>query len=442
MGYGSIWSSDLSTQLISSQLLSTQLNSTSSTPTTSSAPQHPLQIDFKRSIPNSTLTDSINQLSLQPDPLILSQLSLASFSILIDQLFQLTSLLNQHLHFWSILECDRFQAGYYLLHSLPARLYQLTYSGKSSSLLSYIPQPPLFISNLFPQLLLNSSAFAQPSHFLSKISPILLIKHEARLKRQKLEQIHTHLAQRIGGLITSFHKLRNQIQPGDQQPHHDQLVASFGTFVQQMSFIARLDQPLPSSEISSKSIPNLARTLDRLLYQTVPSQKLWLQDALSDLSQPSFISRNWPLLISLPVASYTLTKFAYSYRKTLIYALLNARDTLYGFISGWLIKPFEDILQTLKAGERGGLAIISQDSLPSELASLERMTLDFGREKFGWTDERAAVMAKTVREGNLTELLKVWENEIKVSKFPSTQARSRISYSSLRLWIRPRSAQP
>ncbi|CAH7683595.1 hypothetical protein PPACK8108_LOCUS17234, partial [Phakopsora pachyrhizi] len=58
------------------------------------------------------------------------------------------------------------------------------------------------------------------------------------------------------------------------------------------------------------------------------------------------------------------------------------------------------IIKTLRAGKSSSLEIMSKDGLNSELHSLERMAISFGREKF--------------KQGNLTIILKVWEQEIEL----------------------------
>ncbi|CAH7671131.1 hypothetical protein PPACK8108_LOCUS5893 [Phakopsora pachyrhizi] len=67
------------------------------------------------------------------------------------------------------------------------------------------------------------------------------------------------------------------------------------------------------------------------------------------------------------------------------------RATINGFFKGWVIRPIEDIIKTLRSGKSSSLAIMSKDGLNSELH-----------------------IAQKVREGNLTIVLKVWEQEIEV----------------------------
>ncbi|CAH7673509.1 nuclear control of ATP synthase 2 [Phakopsora pachyrhizi] len=99
------------------------------------------------------------------------------------------------------------------------------------------------------------------------------------------------------------------------------------------------------------------------------------------------------------------------------------RATINRFFKGWVIRPIEDIIKTLRAGKSSSLAIMSKDrgsqlcshnGLSSELHSLERMAIDFGRENFKWNKDKLSQVAQKVREVNLTIVLKVWEQEIEV----------------------------
>jgi len=153
--------------------------------------------------------------------------------------------------------------------------------------------------------------------------------------------------------------------------------------------------------------------LHQLLSNHLPNQQKKLSIRIPTLSPPGFIARNWPWLVSLPVASYTLSTLAYSYRSKILDGFRDAQETFKGFISGWVIRPVEDIIRTLRVGQEGTLAIMTKDSLAPELDSLERMVVEFGRDKLKWTDEELSNLSKSVKEGNLTSVLKVWEQEIK-----------------------------
>ena len=48
-------------------------------------------------------------------------------------------------------------------------------------------------------------------------------------------------------------------------------------------------------------------------------------------------------------------------------AILTARDTIRGFLVGWVVEPLIKILETVRHGEDGTLAIMGSQSLKSDL---------------------------------------------------------------------------
>ncbi|CAH7683886.1 hypothetical protein PPACK8108_LOCUS17679, partial [Phakopsora pachyrhizi] len=80
------------------------------------------------------------------------------------------------------------------------------------------------------------------------------------------------------------------------------------------------------------------------------------------------------------------------------------RATINRFFKGWVIRPIEYIIKTLRAGKSSSLEIMSKDSLNSELH----------KKSLSGTKKKLSQVAQKVRQGNLTIILKVWEQEIEV----------------------------
>ncbi|CAE6451208.1 unnamed protein product [Rhizoctonia solani] len=59
------------------------------------------------------------------------------------------------------------------------------------------------------------------------------------------------------------------------------------------------------------------------------------------------------------------------------------------------------------------MRIISKEGLKSDLDSLERMVISLSTEKFSYTPEQVAQMSEQIRAGDLTEVMKLYENDIK-----------------------------
>jgi nuclear-control-of-ATPase protein 2 len=54
------------------------------------------------------------------------------------------------------------------------------------------------------------------------------------------------------------------------------------------------------------------------------------------------------------------------------------------------------------------------------MQSLERMVADFARDQYKLDDAQVETVMRRVREGDLTMVLKAWEQDIKVRAHPST----------------------
>ncbi|KAA1067025.1 Nuclear control of ATPase protein 2 [Puccinia graminis f. sp. tritici] len=371
--------------------------------------------------------------------ILLIQIVLRSYSTLFESLCHQSFGIKDQIDYWSMIENNRISTVYYLIQSIPLRSIALasqiwaqtrraidqlredeghhnrnrlsTWAGQLYNQAWARPHQAISFSSLFPILSTNSRLLINsPSHsiqFLSTLSPILLTRQEARVKRQALELVHADLAEKIGGLVNGLHSLEDQAQrPAESDIALSGLVSKMCLVASDLDSQAQqpMDRDNPASMIDQ---------LHQLLSSHLPNHPESLKLRISSLSPPGFFVRNWPWLVSLPVFSYALSSLAYSYRSKILDGFRDAKETLKGFISGWVIRPVEDILQTLRAGQEGTLAIMTKDSLAPELDSLERMVVEFGRDKLKWSEEELSKLSESVKEGNLTSVLKVWEQEIK-----------------------------
>lgn len=234
-----------------------------------------------------------------------------------------------------------------------------------------------------------------------------LTTQEARLNRKALQAVHLDMVGRIGRLVNCMKRLEDQIE----EPAESEL-ALVGLVDQMMELTSPLD-PQTGERLAGPKSEGLLDQLRHLLSTQLTNHDEDLRLVVSPFLPPGFLSRNWPWLVSLPMFSYAVTALASRYSSKILAGLRDAQETLKGFISGWVVRPIEDILQTLKAGQKGTLAIMTKDSLPSELDSLERMVVDFARDKFKWNDDQLLELSESAKSGNLTSILKVWEQEIK-----------------------------
>jgi nuclear-control-of-ATPase protein 2 len=102
----------------------------------------------------------------------------------------------------------------------------------------------------------------------------------------------------------------------------------------------------------------------------------------------------------------------WSSRSSLQSYINDAIGTIQGFWKGWVIEPIRGIVNTVRSGGMEG-ALISKEGLKSDLDSLERMVLSLCAEKLKFPPEQLEEIAQHTREGDLTPVLKLYENDMK-----------------------------
>ncbi|KAI8451379.1 ATP synthase regulation protein NCA2-domain-containing protein [Phakopsora pachyrhizi] len=384
---------------------------------------------------------------------LLVQVTLGTFTILLDSLLEQTYKIRDKIEYWSELKSDWLKAACYLLQTFRERIFYsirntFTRLNSLSSLLvqgsgvlttgdegilnsspkrsqtsqshletfsglfscCFLTPLGLFLVRLLPHCFPSIRFIKTWSarDFSSTLSPLLLIKQESRLRCKFLEESYGESVEKIGVLLSTLNELE---------------VVSFlpSPALQWMATMPPLSMILSETLMDSLTMSivgfvpsSKAIQISNLLVKGLPDQKNKFSKSISQLSRPNCLSCNWPWIVALPVSVFTTAKVALSYWQSAIDFMSKFRATINRFFKGWVIRPIEDIIKTLRSGKYSSLAIMSKDGLNSELHSLERMAIDFGREKFKWNKDKLSQVTQKVREGNLTIVLKVWEQEIEV----------------------------
>ncbi|KAK6459932.1 ATP synthase regulation protein NCA2-domain-containing protein [Scheffersomyces coipomensis] len=129
---------------------------------------------------------------------------------------------------------------------------------------------------------------------------------------------------------------------------------------------------------------------------------------------PSVLARYWPvILIGLlygPSQSFKLYSNRY---EILNWIKFNIYDTTIGFFKNWVIKPVNEVLDTLRSDD--SLSITTKESLKSDLDSLERMMLEFVQDNAttSTTDINPADIHNAIQNGDLTLVMNQYESQIR-----------------------------
>jgi nuclear control of ATPase protein 2 len=167
--------------------------------------------------------------------------------------------------------------------------------------------------------------------------------------------------------------------------------------------------PTPNMEIS-EFIPRSVQSLERIS-QLVQIQHFKFEKHFARHARPTFFLRYWPQIaggLFFMMYSYrifTITSVVQYTRKVVI----NVVDTFSSFVKEWLIRPVQDMLNTIRHKD-SSLKIMGHNSLSSDLDSLERMVIQFASEHT--PEVNVAEISSQIRSGDLTTVLQEYEKEI------------------------------
>ncbi|GAA6059532.1 hypothetical protein JCM10212_006030 [Sporobolomyces blumeae] len=273
------------------------------------------------------------------------------------------------------------------------------------------------------------------SLFFLTLSPLALTRQEIAEKRAKIKTERERLASKIGHLTlsTSTSELGKDqdaqsrssvslaillspatgVDASDPPSLEDVRAATWSTLRHLDSVLTVPDSTpsMASMQTPPSSPSDLAQSLLFLLSRTLPAHSASFAASTSPLSRPLFLIRAWPYLLSIPLVTTVAARSIYNHRQSLVQYARDAVETAQRFVVDWVVEPVKKILDTVRGGE--GMALMGRDSLRSDLESLERMVVDFARDEYHLSGPELDALAARVREGDLTTVLKAWEQDIK-----------------------------
>lgn len=162
----------------------------------------------------------------------------------------------------------------------------------------------------------------------------------------------------------------------------------------------------------------LARRLVHVLRNQLPDHARSVSSVISDQGRPSTIVRCWiPCSIALLSGSLSLN-ILLQHRIELFRWIMNIGSTIIDFGSNWVIEPIHKLIGTIRHDDKSEIAIMSKNSLMADRASLERMVVDFVRDRPDLSrdnpsaDDSTAIV-NAVKEGDLTPVLKAYERDLR-----------------------------
>lgn len=257
------------------------------------------------------------------------------------------------------------------------------------------------------------------------LTPLGLTRHEARSKRVNLLKVRDAMAERLGTLALALERAEKDTAKEGLTAVHEEVWER----ITEMQTALLLPELSGDGETVKEDKQDLGSTLNTLLTVSLKRQHEQVSGLLSPaplgLGTPTRLARLWPILILGPVSILAGTRIIMRSWDTIIAKAVDAKETVRGFAINWVYEPCIKLLDTIRTGDQEGV-IMTRESLNSDLQSLERMVSDFSAEKYGLSGPQLEQVAARVREGDLTNVLKIYEDELK------SPLRSAISGSLIR----------
>ncbi|KAG8910942.1 Nuclear control of ATPase protein 2 [Tulasnella sp. 408] len=160
--------------------------------------------------------------------------------------------------------------------------------------------------------------------------------------------------------------------------------------------------------------------LQVLLSATLPTYGSLHDQAMDPLRRPGRFTQLWPKLVLYPPLAYFTFKLLFNSTAEFFETMKEAKETVIGFWNGWVVEPIVGILNTVRGSPDDSPMVVSKEGLHSdmdanvaELQSLERMVLSLASEKLNYTAEQLEDLSIAVRQGDLTPVLRIYEQDIK-----------------------------
>ncbi|KZV73795.1 NCA2-domain-containing protein [Peniophora sp. CONT] len=271
----------------------------------------------------------------------------------------------------------------------------------------HTPLPTPAILSLAESKSAASSLVHAFTHFFKSIPffltlPLELTRQECAVKRKELEALRDSRAEVLGTLTLRRDYLATALRSGEIKG------AKLHSFVESVN-------QLVAGEKYGRSPKDIApsQLLATALNETLPAHvALHRSQMQGGLTRPGRWTLRWPRLVLGPPLLLLGIRQAFASRETLATVAHDAVETLHRFYHGWLLDPSKDILHTVRSGGEEGV-IVQKESIDADLQSLSRMALDLARDKLGYGQEQLATLADKVRRGDLTPILEIYEADIK-----------------------------
>ncbi|KAG0226785.1 Nuclear control of ATPase protein 2 [Actinomortierella wolfii] len=154
--------------------------------------------------------------------------------------------------------------------------------------------------------------------------------------------------------------------------------------------------------------------LRQLIQGSIPNYLKATERQAQQYYRPGWLTRFWvPALVGYFALKFGL-QYVSDHRADLDEFLQEAYETARNFLQDWVWEPSKRIMAIIQhRDDQGSLQMLGNESLKSDIASLERMVLDFGQHHYQLTEDQLQAISEAVKNGDISIVMKAYEKELK-----------------------------
>lgn len=385
--------------------------------------------------------------------LVVAKAAVQSSGLVMHTLLDQTIQLQEEIYYWDEVLGSMWSSGLYAAQTSPARLWHW-----SIDIYTEHRSHGAFPASISRSLAVRWGQFYQVARqslrgmsdhpsALNWSSPIRTCRAEIRQKRDRLIAMRDAHTSSLGLLMEQWHAFQSEdlASKGIASPEQwqetvsktvhlteailDHVLKQSSTATFEQYVVQAVEKDMTSVQTrnhaaSSTQPTDLIQRLIHVLREQLPNHTTSISTSIGNHGRPSRIVRYWlPLSVALLSSSISL-KVLIRRQAEIIEWIRNVGSTIIDFGSNWVVKPIHNLIGTIRHDEKSEIAIMSKNSLMADRASLERMVIDFVRDRPDMSQgqtaiEDTAAIANAVKEGDLTPVLKAYERDLR-SPFAGT----------------------
>ncbi|KAK9461430.1 ATP synthase regulation protein NCA2-domain-containing protein [Lipomyces oligophaga] len=257
------------------------------------------------------------------------------------------------------------------------------------------------------------------------VSPLSTVYKDIQKKQQRLRKLRELQSASLGILVGESISLNMH---SDWRRNVEHTIDKLEVILQGVvdnsdeSTVERFESKvLGSSDMPKSRRPPylLAERMTRIANTLIPQQAIAQKLEIQASGKPPFLIRYWPVIIFGFTFGGTMLQILVKRRASIAEWCQDAATTAADFWKNWILEPVKSIISTIRHDDDAQIAIVGKKSLEADMDSLERMVVDFAID----TNKRAAggalsnvdveIIRDNVREGDLSAVLRVYEQELK-----------------------------